>query len=174
VITPLFKPVPHVKPRAGLGRGKPLRARNPERKEAMYERNFSGGTGPGHDEFIRGLPCLVFGCNRWPIEAAHTVTRKRGGCGSSWRQQVPLCRKHHPVQEGRTDEFGREVGLDLNALAEVLVVADPGVPVPEQLEAWRRLAAYDEASRLGALQRGYDLTGYHIQPPQVAQETFNA
>jgi hypothetical protein len=143
----------------------------------MHDRNFSGGAGPGHDEFIRSLSCLVYGCNRWPIEAAHTVTRKAGGCGSSWRQQVPLCRKHHTCpqgQEGRTEEFGKEHGINLHALAEVLVVADPGVPVVEKLAAWSRLEAYQDFERMGALQRGYDLCGYTIEPPRVAEGVDHA
>lgn len=163
---------PLLKPQKVKRKPTPLRACNPKRKAEKYEKNFSGEipAGPGHDEFIRGLSCLVFGCNRYPIEAAHTVTRKAGGCGSSWRQQVPLCRKHHTGpqgQEGRTEEFGREHGLDLHALAEVLVVADPGVLLVEQVAAWGRLQAYGEAARLGALQRGFDLTGYVILPPKV-------
>jgi hypothetical protein len=141
----------------------------------MYGRNFAGElpAGPGHDEFIRGLSCLVYGCTRLPIQAAHTVARGSGGCGSSWRQLVPLCRKHHvgpQGQEGRTEAFEKDHGLCLGALAEVLVVADPGVLLVEQLAAWSRLEAYLEAERMGALQRGYDLTGYTIGPPKVAGE----
>jgi hypothetical protein len=129
----------------------------------MFRRNFGD-----HSVWLRGLGCCVFGCLLWPVEIGHTVTRKAGGCGSDWRKTVPLCGDHHKRQEGRTNEFGAENGVNLHALADALVVADPNVITSEQIAAWGRLEAYSHFDRLGALQRGFDLTGYLIEPPRVA------
>jgi hypothetical protein len=41
---------------------------------------------------VAGLVCLV--CGRGPVDPAHLVPRRLGGCGSA-DCVVPLCRTHH-------------------------------------------------------------------------------
>lgn len=93
-----------------LMRKTPMKRANPKRRAAKYERNFSGGI--GHDTWIRAQPCaldpdrakavglipLAGDCSRpRRVEAAHAKARGMGGCGGTWRDLVPLCRKHHGV-----------------------------------------------------------------------------
>ena len=90
-----------------------------QRKKDLYLRNYCGGI--GHDAWIRELPCEVAGCpNR--TEAAHVTARGMGGCNSSWRSLVPLCRIHHlelDVELGR-DGFLDKYGVDLAERAAFL------------------------------------------------------
>ena len=54
--------------------------------------------------FVRTLPCLVIGCRRGPVDAAHV--RSRGAGHHAWIEIdgkrfgniVPLCRQHHDRQ----------------------------------------------------------------------------
>lgn len=96
-----------------LKRRTPLRKVNPERAAKKWERNF----GP-HRAFIAALACLV--CGRRPVHAAHLDARGMGGCGGDASVLVPLCAEHHRAQEGRTDAYAAEVGIDLRAVAAAL------------------------------------------------------
>jgi hypothetical protein len=148
--------------RSPLKRKTPLRPRNPQRRAKMYARNYGE-----HADFLRGLCCSVPDCRLFPLQVAHTVTRKRGSVGGTWRDTCPLCLKHHPRQEGRTAEFSREIGVDLIALADALVCADPGAPLEEIVAAWGRLDQRAPGARSGALQRTFEMTGTHPQRPRV-------
>ena len=75
----------------------------------------------------RRLACDA--CGYWPASAAHLM--KRGSGGKDLHNLVWLCESHsepdnygrtwiqgcHPQQEGRTDAFVNEIGVDLYAIA---------------------------------------------------------
>lgn len=171
---PLFKPRREPKSRSrGLKSKAPLKASNSKRKAEKYARNFSGPVGghPGHDDFVRSLPCAVRMEYRSDVQAAHVEPRGMEGAKGDWRGLVPLCRPLHKRQEGRLEEFEAEHQVNLRGLALALVVADPGVSPGEQLAAWRRLHeefTEDEVRRV--LQHGLDLCGSVIEPPKIAAE----
>lgn len=98
-----------------LKRRTPLRPVNPERAAKKYERNFGA-----YAEVIRRQPCAVPGCRSRKSEPAHVKPRGMGGCGGAKRDLVPLCRRHHREQEGRTSAFQARYSLDLTALAASL------------------------------------------------------
>lgn len=104
--------------RAPLRRRTWIRRANPERRARMFARNF--GEGGERGEVVRSMACLARGDGRCsgPIEAAHVVARGMGGCNSSSRQLVPLCRGHHREQGDRgIRTFEARHGLDLDAEA---------------------------------------------------------
>lgn len=74
-------------------------------------------------EYVRWIVqehhCSVPDCWRVDIDPAHTVKRSRGG---RWFQIVPLCRMHHDEQEGRTEAFGLDYGIDLHEYATRLAL----------------------------------------------------
>ena len=98
--------------RTPLKRGKPLKrttrlkvkgkSRFPKRRDLHYL------------AWIRERECCVPWC-RILAEPAHLKTRGAGG-DDLWNI-VPLCRRHHREQEGRTRAFETQYGLDLTALA---------------------------------------------------------
>lgn len=105
---------------------------NPTRRAKLYERNFAGPI--GHDTWIRARRCCL--CNdlkpqTTPTQAAHVKARGMGGCNSSWRSLVPLCREHHQEQGAKgIARIYERYGLDLKRLAESLAVeheAEAGV-----------------------------------------------
>lgn len=98
----------------------PLRVRGgsrfPRRRNEPYRR------------YIERQPCSIgpFGISgvrhqcdfvgdRRKIEGAHLKTQGSGG--DDVGNMVPLCPTAHDLQEGRTDEFEREFGVDLYAHA---------------------------------------------------------
>lgn len=110
--------------RSWMRRGKPPQRKtwinrvNRERRAKLYARNF--GEGGERGEVVRSMACLARGDGRCsgPIEAAHVVARGMGGCNSSSRQLVPLCRGHHREQGDRgIRTFEARHGLDLDAEA---------------------------------------------------------
>lgn len=86
--------------RAAKTRRKLRPVNGPRRRRALVE-DFGGLA-----VFVRRLPCLVVGCLRWPVDAAHV--RSRGAGHHAWIEIdgdrfgniVPLCRQHHD-QQGR-------------------------------------------------------------------------
>ena len=78
---------------------------NPERRAALYARNF----GEWADE-IRAMPCWGCGTTREKIDAAHTVARGMGGCGGDKRTLLPLCADNIATQRiGCHTRFDRYV-----------------------------------------------------------------
>lgn len=167
------KPVSRLESRSELKRRTRLRQSNPARKAKKFARNF--GT---HRSFIGSLPCAIRlkrpgRENPWKIDPAHAVATGMGGAKGTWRDLIPLSRDLHRKQHRTTmAAFQALYAVPLLALRHVLVVADPNVAIGDQLEAWRRLhEEHPPEEVLAALQRGYDLCGYHVCPPQVgAQE----
>lgn len=92
----------------------PLKRSNPKRKAERFERNFGDRAAD-----VRCLPCIVPGCWKGPIEAAHAKARGMGGVNSDNRQLVPLCRWHHSEQHTRgVITFQAKYGIDLEAEAK--------------------------------------------------------
>lgn len=62
---------------------------------------------------IKSMPCAV--CGDLPSDNAHVVSR---GSGGTFKDIVPLCRKHH-LEQGNMgiDSFQRKYGIDLVAVA---------------------------------------------------------
>lgn len=83
---------------------------------------------PGHLKFVRSHECVVPGCHRRPIEAAHVRTGTVCGVGlkpdDSW--VVSMCRDHHAEQHriGETS-FEAKYSIDLKALARAFVKESP-------------------------------------------------
>jgi hypothetical protein len=81
---------------------KPLRKVNARRRRAALAEDFGDLA-----VFVRRLPCLVVGCTRSPVDAAHV--RSRGAGHHAWLvvdgervgNIVPLCRLHHDEQGQR-------------------------------------------------------------------------
>jgi len=71
-----------------------------------------------HLAFIKSLPCLVHGCQRW-VDPCHV-----GPHGTSQKasdtQVVPLCHLHHRIDKFALDKgrrkFEAHYGIDLNAV----------------------------------------------------------
>ena len=167
-----LKAVSGLETRSELKRHKPLRKSNPERRKRKHARNHGE-----HSAFIRSLPCAVRqlpSCreNRWRIVPAHAVATGMGGCKGTFRDTVPLSWDLHQLQHNiGIDAFEERFGVPLLALRHVLMVADPGMVIHEQLEAWRRLyAEHSDSEICAALQLGKDLTGHFVKPPAVGQE----
>lgn len=95
-----------------------LRPVDPKRAARKRERNF----GP-HAAWIKTLPCLVTG--RYGVDPAHIEARGMGGCGGDKTKLVPLCRADHRRQEGRTEAYEAETGLDLYAASAILWAFGP-------------------------------------------------
>lgn len=95
-----------------------LRPVNPERRASRFARNY--GEGGKRGEAVRAMACLCAahgGCAR-KIDAAHVTARGMGGCNSSARELVPLCRVHHDEQGRRgLADFEAMYGLELAAAA---------------------------------------------------------
>ena len=68
-----------------------------------------------YTDWIRGQRCIVKICKK-PGEPAHLKTRGSGGYDR--KNIVPLCRFHHQCQEGKTEAFELEYGLDLQDQAD--------------------------------------------------------
>jgi hypothetical protein len=95
----------------GLRQGKPIRARNPERRRRLYREQFGS-----YAELVRSLPCLV--CERTPCDPHHVKSR---GAGGKQSDLVPLCREHHRWYHLRGhDSFEQTYQLDLEAEAASL------------------------------------------------------
>lgn len=139
---PLLKPVRLLKGK------RPMKRVNPERKAALYERNYGA-----HGEFIRNQRCVVAD-RAYPmprgtrcdgaVVPAHLVCRGMGGCNGDRFSLFPACEKHHAEQEGKTDEFQARYGLDLAILVEVYNLMDKGLLPEEREAAERRLAKLRE------------------------------
>lgn len=67
-----------------------LKPVNPERRAETHAVAF-GAKGT----WIRAHPCIVHGCWRHPIHAAHAIARGRGSAKGDKRHLVPLCWLHH-------------------------------------------------------------------------------
>jgi hypothetical protein len=69
------------------------------------------------------LPCLV--CGRNPVDAAHLVPQRLGGCAAP-ECVIPLCRTHHRLFDCRRlamrlylgPEFGAELGHALEHVSK--------------------------------------------------------
>jgi hypothetical protein len=85
---------------------------NAERAQRLFERQFHS------DEFVKwvqGHGCSIPGCDRGPVEAAHSVSR---GAGGTWADVLPLCRSHHREQHDLgVQTFSSKYGIDMAALA---------------------------------------------------------
>jgi hypothetical protein len=168
----LPKPVRAPKDFRPLRAKKPINRTNPARKAAKFARNFGE-----HRAFIVGLPCAVRlkpSCreNPWRIVPAHVRAIGMGAAKGTWRDLVPLSHDLHMKQHRLgVRGFEETFGISLRALRHVLVVADPVVSIEEQLIAWRLLhQEHSEAEITAALQRGFDLTGFPVEPPRAAEE----
>ena len=96
-----------------IERRTPLRNRGgsmfPKRRDKAYT------------DWIKTLPCLLFALHEcWsPIDPAHVF--KTRACGAYDRGEVvPLCRKAHREQEGRTVAFMMETGVNVRRIAKEL------------------------------------------------------
>lgn len=104
---------------------KRLRPANPERKRMLYVRNYLSDE---YREWLCEFDCIVPGCYRRPVQAAHGYHSK-GGSGT-WEDLVPLCATdvrsgtegHHDEQHrlGR-DTFAAKYGLDMEIIARAYV-----------------------------------------------------
>lgn len=120
---PFIPPVPKPEPRkrAPFGEGRSRwntpesEARRQDRKAERFARQFHSDA---FVEWVHSLGCVVPGCRRTDIDAAHVEKRSRGQ-RVTWRCVVPLCSDHHRAQEGRSEDFGRDHGIDLYDLANV-------------------------------------------------------
>ena len=108
-----------VKRRRGLVSRAPLRARNDERADSKFARNFHS---PEFVEFTRSRPCAC-GCGYRPSEAAHAEPRGMGGCGADWTRIIPLYWKCHRA-------YDRHDRPDIEERKEQLIA--------EHQEAWRK------------------------------------
>lgn len=97
---------------------KGLKSRNEDRSKAQFAKAFHSEE---YVEFVHSLGCAVPGCNRTNIQCAHVgPTRRNGGM---WYEIVPLCgpafnwKGHHAEQEGRTEQFNAEYGIELIDIA---------------------------------------------------------
>ena len=76
-----------------------------------------------YTDWIKTLPCLLFGKHVcWsPIDPAHVFGTRAVGAYDRG-EVVPLCRKAHQEQEGRTVEFMVETGINVRRIAKELLV----------------------------------------------------
>lgn len=84
-----------------------VKKRNVSRHAAEWRRAYGS---PERADFVNWLACVV--CGYSPCENAHI---ENGGMGrkADARFVVPLCPKHHREQEGRTEAFQAQYGIDL-------------------------------------------------------------
>lgn len=81
-----------------------------------------------HLKWVRTFRCVVPGCDKTPIEAAHVRNYTDGGMGmkpgDDWT--VSMCRDHHREQH-RIGEIGFALGhgINLAALAQEFAVKSP-------------------------------------------------
>lgn len=98
----------------------PIPKVNRARAKSARERDFGD-----HAKFVVQHPCVAVGRGCWgPIDPAHKKTRGSGGTKEA--NLFPACRGHHREQEGRTEEFERKYGLDLDAICLRLWEANDG------------------------------------------------
>jgi hypothetical protein len=97
------------------------------------------------------------------------VATGMGGCKGTFRDTVPLSWDLHELQHNiGIVAFEKRFGVPLRALRHALMVADPGMEIHEQIEAWCRLHEHQPAHEIpAALLLAYDLCGYHVAPPAV-------
>ena len=99
------------------------------KRTALHNRGTHGSLFPKrrdrpYTEWIKTLPCVLFGTpfghEGWEtIDPAHVFETR--ACGAYDRGEVvPLCRKHHRQQEGRTAAFIAETGVDVRRIAREL------------------------------------------------------
>ena len=101
--------------RSQLKRRSPLRSRGkrgslfPKRRDKEYT------------DWIKSLPCVLFALHEcWlPTDPAH-VFSTRGAGGYDRGEVVPLCRKAHDEQEGRTVAFMIKWGVNVRRIAKEL------------------------------------------------------
>ncbi len=107
-----------------LRSGASLKASNPIRRSAKFERNFGS-----HGAFIRSQPCVVLSdgrpdrrspCNGRMV-AAHTVARGMGGCNGDKRDLVSACWHHHLQMDSEPLPDG---GVGLQAFADFFKIED--------------------------------------------------
>ena len=100
-------------PTKPIGRKTPLRNRGgsmfPKRRDRTYT------------DWIKTLPCVLFTLHEcWgPIDPAH-VFKTRGAAAYDRGEVVPLCRKAHDEQEGRTVAFIIKWGVNVRRIAKEL------------------------------------------------------
>lgn len=151
---------------------KPMKKSNPVRRAKKYARNYGE-----HRPFVVSLECAIRvgngQPNPWRIVPAHVVATGAGGCKGDWRDLVCLSYDLHLEQHRiGVRAFQEKYGVNLFALRHVLVVADPGVDVREQLAAWKRLHEEHTGQEvIDALGRGFLLTGREIAPPTIAVDS---
>jgi hypothetical protein len=120
----------------------PKRARHSHRPTKRASRAKSFGDLAVH---ARRLPCLVSGCERGPIDAAHV--RSRGAGGQAWLIRegaevgniVPLCRCHH-TGGGGVLRPQHNVGVKAFEREHQLVVQLPG-QAAQQVDTMAHAAA---------------------------------
>lgn len=67
--------------------------------------------------YVRGFPCIVERCDRWPTQAAHVKSRATGGLAEN--NLVPLCVVHHTEQHASgMSAFQAKHRIDLREEAE--------------------------------------------------------
>lgn len=91
---------------------KPIRRKGKSRFEKRRDRAYT--------DWIKTLPCFVARAECWSIVDPAHVFKTRGGGEYDRGKVVPLCRRHHGEQEGRTDAFNAKYGVDLRAEARRL------------------------------------------------------
>lgn len=104
---------------ADMRRRKRIRARNPERAERLFERNYLS------EEFvtwIHSLACVVSGSggSSWdPIVAAHVRSK---GAGGRWSDIVPMLRSlHDELHQIGVRSFEKKYEVDLQLAAAAVV-----------------------------------------------------
>lgn len=109
------KPVPKPAPR--VRKAKKRLGSNPKRKREKFVRNFRSVE---RVEFGKMQPCAACSCAPTrdnPVENAHHQARGMGGCGGTYLDVVPLCRRCHHKQESAPVTFWKERNLNPVELA---------------------------------------------------------
>lgn len=107
--SPLHRYTPLARGDAELSRETPLRKRNPERRERLFEEQFGS---VARVRWFQMQECAA--CGGWPSECAHVTSR---GAGGKAEDCIPLCRDCHARQH---NEGWDAIGLDdPGALADV-------------------------------------------------------
>jgi hypothetical protein len=117
--SPLVRTAPLART-SGLRRLSPMRYPKPsaEKREERYRLHFAGPfPGLDYSEHVRGRRCLVVGCWRQPVQAAH-LKRSRGA-GGRWWLCLPICAEHHDEQH----RIGRRTWTDRHVTGPVYVRA---------------------------------------------------
>lgn len=100
-------------PRSSPLRSKPPRKRNVQRHKKEWLRAYGSQK---RVKFVQSLPCLVDGCNRYPL-ARQCVHIKTGGTSrkADADKTVPLCYYHHMVVLHMigVETFQEAYGIDL-------------------------------------------------------------